>query len=125
MPEQRNGLMVIRGSLPQATSRNGLDLAGTPYRYRGHPGWYPEGGVHRDPLEVAPQQEDGTGMTREQAAAMNAERRRRRLAEFEELWQGEGLGIGEAARRMGVSRKTGESYARELREAGGGSCSRG
>lgn len=119
MPEQRNGLTVIRGSLPQATSRNGLDLAGRPYRYRGHPGWSPEEGVHRDPLVVAAAAARGGAAS---GAAITARRSQReaRIAEFARL-RGEGLSVAAAAARLGLSAKTGESYARELRKAGGGS----
>lgn len=49
----RAGRAQIRGRRLAMAPPNGMP-GGRFYEYRGHPGWYPEKGVHRDPSEVMP-----------------------------------------------------------------------
>lgn len=100
----------LAGYRPSGGPRNGIP-GEKAYAYRGHPGWDPARGVHRDPSEVAP---------RDLEAEYEA-----RLAEYARL-KAERRTHHEIALRMEVSGSTVDGYARELRrraaEAAGGAA---
>lgn len=82
-----------------------LSLPDKPYRYRGQPGWTPEGvGPAR------PKRAMNAGARRRQEA------RAERFAEFCRLRDG-GTGPDEASAALGISPRTGRAYETERRRA--------
>jgi hypothetical protein len=82
-----------------------LSLPDKPYRYRGQPGWTPEG---VGPVRVKREANDG--------ARRRQKARQARFAEFCRL-RGAGMRIDEAAAVLGLSPRTGKAYETERRRA--------
>lgn len=84
-----------------------------PYRYQGKPGWVPE-----DAWSAEPDPGPAPGL-RGHMAKMQAARAER-IGQYAELRAG-GTGVAEAARLLGIGRRTASEYEHVIRAAGAAS----
>lgn len=92
---------AVQGQRPGGSDRNGLqESAGTGYRFKGQPDWYPAGGVHRDP---------GIVVSRDPSLEVE-----RRISEYARLAL-QGLTQRRIAAEMGMSVSRIQEYSREVR----------